>query len=108
MADEQIKFRIDLDAKPAIDAVGSLQSKINDIGNSKGITDLIQNFSDVAGPIMVAGTALFAFKKSFDFAIEGEQLSIAAPTQVKKAIRSVKASFLSELAESLIDLLDTE
>ncbi len=39
---------------------------------------------------------------------EGKQLSIAAPTQVKKAIRSVKASFLSELAESLIDLLDTE
>lgn len=74
MADEKVSFKLDLDAKDAVGALNNVYAKINEIGDSDGIKDLIGNFKDLAGPILIAGTALFAFKKSFDFALEGEQL----------------------------------
>lgn len=74
MADEKVSFKLDLDAKDAVGALNNVYQKINEIGDSKGIQDLVGSFTSLAGPILVAGTALFGFKKAFDFSLEGEQL----------------------------------
>ncbi len=39
---------------------------------------------------------------------EGSEIYIVEPDLVKNAIKKVKTSFLNELAESLIDFLDSE
>lgn len=75
MADnnESVSFKVDLDAKDATASVLNLKNTLSDLA-STDIEGLIEGFTTLAGPIIIAGTAIFALKKAFDFAIEGESL----------------------------------
>lgn len=74
MAEENVRFKFDLDAKDAVKTASSLHEKIMDIGDSKNLKGLVEGFTAVSGPIFVAGAALLTVKKLMDFTVEGESL----------------------------------
>lgn len=87
MSDEKVKYQIDLDTKDAIQGAIQLKNKISELGESKSLESLLAGFTELAGPIAVAGVAVFAFKKALDFSVEGENL-----VRVEEAFKSVAES----------------
>ncbi len=74
MADEEIKFKFSLDAKDALKGMNEMHETISKVGETKNLSGLINSFTALAGPIFIAGAALLAVKKAFDFTLEGEAI----------------------------------
>lgn len=72
MSDE--KFDLDINVKDAVGQLNNVREKIIGLGDSKNLSGLISGFTSLAGPIAIAGAAIFAMKASLDLAKEGEQI----------------------------------
>lgn len=110
MSDENVRFKFDLDAKDAVNQALSLKDAITSIGDSKNLTGLIQGFTAVAGPLFVAGAALFAVKKLMDFTKEGESIQ-----RIEKTFESLTTQYnlssealLSGLKKSTKGMIDMD
>lgn len=74
MSEEEIKFKFSLDAKDALKGMNEMHETISKVGETKNLSGLINSFTALAGPIFIAGAALLAVKKAFDFTLEGEAI----------------------------------
>lgn len=74
MADNSEDFKFNLDVRDSLAGLDKVKDTIVSLGDSKNLSGLIQGFTRLAGPIALAGTALFAFKAAIDMSVEGEQI----------------------------------
>lgn len=76
MADEKIVFGLDLDSKDFVKGLGEAKNSLAEMADAKGLQGLVNSFLSFSPIIAGIGVALFALKKTFDFAEEAEQIRL--------------------------------
>jgi len=72
--DDEVKFRLDLDAKEALEKALHFKDTLHGLGEIESIAALAGKFAQVGIAVGVVGTAVFAIKSGIDAIFEGEAL----------------------------------
>ncbi|HCW05862.1 MAG TPA: hypothetical protein DGG95_00660, partial [Cytophagales bacterium] len=74
MADDKVKFELDLDATKAKESIEGFKASLESVAKTDSIDGIYKSFMSLGAPIAAAALAVYAFKKAFDLTIEGEQI----------------------------------
>jgi len=111
MADEKVVFGLDLDSKDFIKGLGEAQNSLKEMAQTKSLDSLASSFLSLTPVIAGIGLALFALKKTFDFAEEAEQIRLVE-NQFEDLSESIGVSAdtlkngLVKSANGLVDVTD--
>lgn len=74
MADDRIRFELDLDAEDAKKTLESFKSTLEKLGASDGIKSLGSQVASLGAQLISATAVIYAFKKAFDLTLQGEEI----------------------------------
>lgn len=74
MADEKVSFLLDLDIAEFTEKTLSAKGSIQSLGSKENLSELLEGLASVGPLLATAGIAAFAFKKSIDLTVEGEEI----------------------------------
>lgn len=74
--EEDLAWKLDLDANDFVEKLLNIKKEMMGIGSEENVSGLIGGMVKMAAPIAIATAGIFAFKKGFDLALEGEQIEM--------------------------------
>lgn len=72
MADQEIQFKLDLDAVEFLEKGLQVKGVIETIGDKENLTGLIEGLTQTTAVLGAVGLAVFSLKKAIDFTVEAE------------------------------------
>lgn len=108
MADQEVKFKLDLDSAKFLAEALKAQNSIKSLGSEENLSGLLEGITHVGIALGTVGAAIFAVKGALDLSMEAESIKqINAQFETLTATAGISATTLKEgLADAAKGLID--
>lgn len=109
MADQEIKFKLDLDAVEFLEKGIQAKGVIQSIGSKENLTELLEGLTQTTAILGAVGIAAFSVKKAIDFTLEAESIQkVEKQFEILSEQAGISSTALKEgLEKSSKGLVDT-